>query len=63
MSITVEDRSTIIKIEHNNKLMVDSFEDGSHLSIFFTGGYSSVAMNREETEALIEALRLALGAV
>jgi len=62
MSITVEQQSTVIKIDHGHKLMIDKFDDGAHLSIFFTGGYSSVALTREETEALIQALQLALEA-
>jgi len=56
MSITVEQQSTVIKVDQGGKLMIDKFEDGAHLSIFFTGGYSSVALTREETEALIQAL-------
>jgi len=62
MSITVEQNSTVIKVDHGHKLMIDKFDDGSHLSIFFTGGYSSVALTHEETEALIQALQLALEA-
>jgi hypothetical protein len=61
MSITVEDKETSIKIyESDRKIMVGDFDDGSHMSIFFPGGHASVAMTREETEALIAALQLAI---
>ena len=62
MRITVEQHSTIIKIDNSSKLMIDKFDDGAHLSLFFTGGNSSVVLTREETEAVIQALRLALEA-
>jgi hypothetical protein len=63
MEVTVEDQFTFFNVNNNEKkLMIDKFDDGSHLTIFFTGGYSSVALTREETEALIQALQLALEA-
>jgi len=61
MSVTVENKETSIKIvESDRKIMVSDFDEGSHMSIFFPGGHSSVAMSREETEALIEALQRAI---
>jgi len=61
MSVTVENKDTTIRLtEGGRKIMVSDFDDGSHMSIFFNGGYASVAMSREETEALIEALQLAI---
>jgi len=62
MSITVEQQSTVIKIDYGHKLMIDKFDDGAHLSIFFAGGYYSVVLTREETEALIQAFQLTLEA-
>jgi len=62
MSITVEQHSTVIKIDQGDKLMIDKFDDGATLAIFFTGGFASVALTHEETEALIQALHLALEA-
>jgi hypothetical protein len=62
MSVTLDENIVSIKLDHGNKLMIDKYDDGSYLSIFFRGGHVSAAMSREETEVVIQALQLALEA-
>ena len=61
MSVLIENKETFIQIvESGRSVIVTDFDEGSHMSIFFPGGHSSVGMSREETEALIEALQRAI---
>jgi len=62
MKITLDETIVSIKLDNGNKLMIDKFDDGSYLSIFYTGGHIGAAMNREETQILIDALQLTLEA-
>ena len=58
---TVENKETVIKIvDSDRKFIIDSFYDGSFMTLFHAKGIASVSMSREETEALIAALQLAI---
>jgi len=59
--ITTENKETVITIaDSDSKFIIDSFYDGSFMTLFHANGIASVSISREETEALIAALQLTI---
>lgn len=64
MDITVEDKQTHMRLseEISRALIIDQDDDLVSINAFFRGGSVRTLLTREETEALIAALQLAMTA-
>jgi hypothetical protein len=62
--ISIEDKQTHIKLSQDisRAIIVGDDDDMVSMNVFFRGGNVRTCMTREETEALIAALQLAMTA-
>ena len=62
--VSIEDKQTHIKIDEDisRALIVSDDDDMVSMNVFFRGGNVRTCMTREETQALIAALQLAMTA-
>lgn len=61
--VSIEDKQTHIKIDDISRaLIVSDDDDMVSMNVFFRGGNVRTCMTREETQALIAALQLAMTA-